>query len=164
MLDHILAKKTSYNGIVIDTNLLLLFLIGIFDIKLVEKARKIRKYSLEDFHKLISIVDYFGNSITLTPNILTEVCNHSENLNQETDFKFFKNLEQLLLKYSEHHEPSSTIISKNQTCFYKLGLTDSTILNLARQNTLVITDDLPLYHFLTSQNFDAINYNQLILL
>ena len=42
--------------------------------------------------------------------------------------------------------------------FLRLGLADSTLLNLARQDVLVLTDDHPLYQQLANDNLPALNF------
>lgn len=159
-----IPPRERIKGIVIDTNLLLLLLAGLYDQTQLNKAKVVRKYSNEDFQTLINVVAYYDRQITLTPNILTEVCNLSDKLNEETNHQFFPFVESFLVKQTEFTEPSLETIKKDNTCFYKFGIADTSIGNLAINKFLVITDDLKLYHYLNSKGLDAINYNHLRLL
>jgi len=157
-IDYISSQK--FKGIVVDTNLLILLLIGLYDLDEIEKNKRLKNNSFEkeDFHKLVSLIDAVSNEITITPNILTEVCNLTENYNNETEYAFFKFIEEFVKTLEERNANSNEIIHNNQTAFYKFGLSDSSITNLSKEEYLIITVDLPLYHFLISQNLPAINY------
>lgn len=163
-IDYIRSKK--FKGIVVDTNLLILLLIGIYDPDEIEKNKRLRNknFEKEDFYKLRSIIDIVSDKIIITPNILTEVTNLTENFNQETGFAFFKFMEEAVKLFEEYNINSNEIILNNQTAFYKFGLTDSSIANLSKENYLIITIDLPLFHFLSSQDLPALNYNSFRLL
>ncbi|MGC4034778.1 MAG: hypothetical protein QM764_02380 [Chitinophagaceae bacterium] len=161
-IDDILAKKGKYSGILIDTNLLLLLLIGSFDPSQIGKNKRLKKFSESDFRILKKLTILFQEKIVVTTHIITEICNLSDNYNSEIDFKFFVFLKEILSRYLEKQEKSITIIERNETAFYKLGIADASITDLAKQNTLIITDDLKLYHYISSLNYDAINYNHLL--
>ncbi len=161
MLAQSFFKPETVKGIIIDTNLLLLFLIGLFDKNQIEKVRRIRTYSIDDFEKIIKLIDFYNKEVTVTSNILTEICNLSDGFNIESKYEFFKFLEGFQSKLTEHQEPSYSIIQNNQTAFYKFGISDASIVNLAKEKYLVITDDLSLYHFISSKSFAALNYNHL---
>ena len=160
-LDYIRSK--NFKGIILDSNLLLLLLIGHFNIDEVERNKRLQNkaFEKEDFYRLISLIEAVSNNIVITPNILTEVSNLSEKYNEETNFAFFKFLEMIIKPIEERNSKSKDIILNNQTAFYKFGLADSSITNLSKENYLIVTVDFPLYHFLSSQNLPAINYNHL---
>jgi len=161
LTEYILSKKSKYKGVLIDTNLLLLLFIGLFDKKQIESYKRVNKYSREDFDKLNGLINYFSNKIFITSNILTEICNLTDDFNKKNNQRFFQFVEAMLEHLKEYSEKSADLIKNNQRCFYKFGIADTSIVNLAKQNTLIITDDLKLYHFLITQNLDAINYNHL---
>lgn len=117
---------------------------------------------MEDYRKIVHLIDFYATDITITPNILTEICNISDKFNKESNFRFFRYLEEFLHIQNEHIEHSKETIVNNNKCYIKLGIADASVLNLARRNKLVLTDDLDLYHFLISQGLYAINYNHLI--
>ena len=158
-LEYILSKK--FKGIVIDSNLLVLLLVGLFDYDQIEKNRRLNNFEKEDFNKLVLLIEAVSNKIVITPNILTEVSNLTENYNEETQSSFFKFLEIIIKSFEEHNTASTEVISNNQRAFYKFGLADSSIVNLSKEEYLIITADFPLYHFLSSQNLNVINYNHL---
>ncbi len=162
MLQDKFPQKSDVSGIVVDTNLLLLLLIGIFDKHKIESTKLVNKYTIDDYHKIVYLIDYYSGTIIVTPNILTEICNLTDKINGESNYKFFQHLETFIKSQDEYIESSRETMAQNNKCFIKFGLSDASIYNLAKNNKLVITDDLGLYHFIISQGFLAINYNHLI--
>lgn len=47
-----LISKHRENGVLIDSNLLLLLLVGMFDRNLIERIKRLNKYSVRDFDLL----------------------------------------------------------------------------------------------------------------
>jgi hypothetical protein len=63
-------------NLLLDTNLLLLYLIGGEDPKLLESARRLNAYVEEDFYLLIEFIEVNGfTQLISTPHILTEASN-----------------------------------------------------------------------------------------
>lgn len=151
-------------GVVVDTNLFLLLLLGSFDKIEIGRHRKLQKFTNDDFEKLITLVNKLGKELFITTNIVTEVCNHCANYNSSKNFRFFNYLKHILEAYQEKQSSILTIIGQDETAFLKFGITDASIIDLAKQEILVITDDFPLYHYLTSLHYSAFNFNQLQLL
>lgn len=151
-------KKYKNKGVIIDTNLLLLFFVGKFNIKWIGKFKRVNKFSTDDFYFINNFFNYFNKIIT-TPHILTEVSNLSKDLPENvltTYYKFIKNEIEIL---NEHYEESKIICSQNY--FHKLGLTDSGIIKLSKKEYLVLTEDFPLSNRLASLGVDVINYNHI---
>ncbi len=93
-----------------------------------------------------------------TPHLLTELSDlatlhGSERSRLNTLFKEI--VEQTL----EFYDESRHIVS--DAAFNRLGLADAAIATLCRRSLLVLTDDLELYHGLTTRGFDAINFNHI---
>ena len=156
-----LIRKYLNKGIVIDTNLFILYLIGIYDRNLISEFKRTRAYSVNDFYILHKLVLNFREVIT-TPNVLTEVSNLLESLNRNKDYKLFQFLHKSLMSLKEEYIESMKVMET--VCFQKFGLTDSTLSFLAENKFLILTDDLPFYHYLETQKLPAINFNHLRLL
>ena len=61
--------------------------------------------------------------------------------------------------FEEHYiESRNTALNE---AFIRFGLTDCGIINLAREQFLVLTDDLKLASYLQSQKIDTVNFNNL---
>ncbi|MDT7541223.1 MAG: hypothetical protein QOE33_1127 [Acidobacteriota bacterium] len=156
-LDHLLTQYKS-RGILIDTNLLLLFVVGMYDPKRIPKFKRTAKFTVEDFYILAEFFDFFSRIVT-TPNILTEVSNLAGQLPENLKPAFYPLFAQHLTLLEEHYLTSANIASAPQ--FAKLGLTDCGILELSRNQYLVLTDDFRLAGHLDSQGIDVINFNHI---
>ena len=150
--------EQQFEGIVIDTNLLLLLLVGFYDKNLIKDFKRTLKYDIDDFERLVNIISYCKNQIYTTPNILTEITNLTDGINR--DSKFFEFIHKFMEQFNEITNPSHSIMTNNLKIFLKLGLADASIADISSERILTITDDLNLYHFL-SQSKPTINYNHL---
>ncbi|ODS34391.1 MAG: hypothetical protein SCARUB_00522 [Candidatus Scalindua rubra] len=145
-------------GVLIDSNLLLLYFIGKYNLSIIQNFKRTKKYTIEDFDLLSQIIRYFPKLIT-TPNILTEVSNLCNSLPGNIKDNYFTKFAKQIQVLNEHYKRSSNICSLDH--FKKFGLTDSGIIDLVKGNFLVLSDDLPLTNYLLSKNIDAINFNHL---
>lgn len=150
----------GYKGIVVDTNLFLVYLVGCADSRLLSKFKRTNSYNEQDFESLLSALNNFTTIVT-TPHVLTEVTDLLDNFNQQYDNVFFLLLEKLLGVIEEKTEPSIKLIQDKPQRFYKFGLCDSALAVLAQDNYLVLTDDFKLYGYLESQSLPAVNFNHI---
>jgi len=67
-----LIEKHRSKGVLLDTNLLVLFLVGQIDRRQISVFKRTRNFSVEDFHLLGRLVGTFGTLIT-TPHVLAQV-------------------------------------------------------------------------------------------
>ncbi|HQU91659.1 MAG TPA: hypothetical protein PLK77_05145 [Pyrinomonadaceae bacterium] len=154
MSDYVLELFTRYRtaGVLIDTNLLLLFIVGSVDSDLISQISRTSNYSFQDFQLVEKAVDFFETKIT-TPHILTEVSNLISRLELQ------QGLSTYIQKASEEFvESSQVVVNKFFTTF---GLTDTAVLDLAINRYLVLTDDGPLFGMLTNSGADAVNLDTL---
>lgn len=156
-IEHLFAKYQG-RGAIVDTNLLLLFVVGACNPERITTFKRTKTFSVDDYALLRRFIESF-KVIRTTPSILTEVSNHlghlPENLRGEHFSAFSACIENLL----EIYEPSATL-SKDQS-FVRFGLTDAAVVNDAKDNHIVLTDDFPLSGYLQSAGVDAINFNHL---
>lgn len=148
-----LTQKYKRKGIFVDTQLLLLYLIGSVSPDLVNKFSRTRNFSISDFLLVAKFVDTFEIQIT-SPHVLTEVSNLFGNRSD------FHNVLKKYLETSEEKYLNSFELSKNDA-FVKFGLADTAILEISKDSFLVFTDDNPLYGYLINKGVDAINFDQL---
>lgn len=147
-----LIQKYRQKGILIDTSLALLYVVGSFDINEVRSFKRTNMFSEDDFEKVSKFADYFDLKIT-TPHILTEVSDFIDNR---------QNLQSALKGYIEITQAiflDSLELSKKDT-FLKFGLADTSVTYSAKDNYLIFTDDRPLYGFLVNSQVDAVNLDQ----
>jgi len=137
---HQLINRHRGGGLLVDTNLLLLYLIG-------RNFKRTQAYTIEDFDLLERFMAEFKALIT-TPHVLTEVSNLGDLHGPEREaFRslFVRTVERSI----EHYHESRSVV--NESCFRRLGLTDAGISALASHGFLFLTDDLDLYLTLAKQ-------------
>jgi hypothetical protein len=153
-LDLLLSQHRD-KFVILDTNILLVYLVGCVDPKLIESFKKTNsRYCSDDFQILDNLLGKLSKFST-TPNILTEVSNLGGQLSGSSKERFFELLAQFIQITAEEYVPSSTI--SQDTFFIKFGITDRGIFELAKANYLVITDDFKL----SAKCKNSINFNHL---
>ncbi|WP_248804928.1 PIN domain-containing protein [Pseudomonas sp. MWU13-2100] len=142
------------NKIIIDTNLLVLLIVGLYDPQYIPNHRRLGDYSPEDFEILMLFID--DHEIVVTTSVLTE----ASNLLWYTSEPHKHNIRHLLAAFiasATEHRPESITTAKSAH-FLKLGLTDAGILELPADSGLILTVDLDLHiaaleRGLRSENF-----------
>ncbi len=155
MNDYLLRLIQHYKqrGLLIDTNILLLYIVGAVDINLIRNFGRTAGFAENDFYVVSKFVDYFDIKIT-TPHILTEVSDLFGNR---------KSLQAALSKYIELTEEiflESKKVAETKT-FLQFDLADAAISETAKNSYLVITNDNPLFGYLVNQQIDAVSLDQL---
>ncbi len=156
-LDRLLARYKR-KGVIVDTNLLLIYFIGKYTPDLISKFKKTYHYTIEDFIIIENIMKYFTTVIT-SPNILTEISNLSNQLPENIKNDYFKEFKRQVYILKEEY------IESNEACklkyFNLLGLTDSVIFKAAKGKYLVFTDDFKLSNILNTLKIDVLNLNHI---
>lgn len=155
--EELLSRYRS-KGLLIDTNLFLLYLVGLFDQRKISTFKRTQTYVIEDFVLVYTFVCQFKKIIT-TPHILTEVSNLSGQLDKRIKPMFFKKFADRIDILEEKYICSKQICRHHS--FQQFGLTDSAITDLAQNQYLVLTDDLPLSTYLQNHKIDVINFNHI---
>jgi hypothetical protein len=150
--------KYYKTGIVVDTNLMVLYIVGLFDIGLIERHNRTKAYTKQDFLTLYRLLGKFKTTLT-TPNILTETSNLTETGDEKFKDSFFSKFAETIRSFDERH--SASIDLTTEKGFKKFGLADSSITKLASQGNLIITDDLRLSAYLSNQNMPVLNFNHI---
>lgn len=156
-----LISNYRNKGILIDTNILLLYFIGSYNKSLIQRFKRTNQYIPEDYELLTSFIKFFTRIIT-TPNILTEVSNLSGNLENRIKARYFSEFAKQLEFLHELYTPSKDIGKLDH--FTKYGLTDSGIIHSVKEKYLVLSDEFALVNYLRSKDVDAINFNNLRML
>jgi hypothetical protein len=150
-------EKHRANGLLIDTNLLLLYLVGRTNKNRIQTFKRTQQYTIDDFDLLEILVSRFATLIT-TPHLLTELSNLATLQGTERS-RLNALFKQIVEQTQEFYDESRRIVS--DAAFNRLGLADAAITTLCRRNVLVLTDDLALYLGLTERGVDVINFNHI---
>jgi rRNA-processing protein FCF1 len=152
------ASAFRREGLLIDSNLLLLLFVGLYDRTRIDKFKRTAQFTVKDFEVLFAFVKRFKEVVT-TPSILTEVSNLLGQLPDRLRHSFYQHFAYALKELHEHYTPSQEL--GDEKAFPKFGLTDTAILQAANGKYLVLTDDFRLTQYLLSRNVDVINFNHL---
>jgi rRNA-processing protein FCF1 len=151
-------RSSRKKRLLVDTNILLLYIVGSLNLDQIARHKRTEKFSVEDFRLLAGLLPQFGG-IVVTPNILSEVSNLLGQTDERTKAKLFLLFGSLVRVIEEHYVRSLAAVELRE--FVRLGLTDATILALAGKELTVLTDDLHLYLALQSKGVEVINFNHL---
>jgi hypothetical protein len=154
-----LISRYSNKGLVIDANLFILYLVGIYDTSKIKRFKRIEQFfTLEDFDLLYNLINNFKTVIT-TPNILTEVSNLTDMIKIQPRKDLITSFQKIIHESTEEYITS--IEGCKSECFSRLGLSDSVISVLSEKGYLILTVDLDLYLYLESKRLPVINFNHL---
>jgi len=152
------ASGFRWEGLLIDSNLLLLLFVGLRDRDRIQKFKRTAQFIIQDFDRLAAFAKRFKQVVT-TPGILTEVSNLLGQLPDNIRHYFWQHFALGLKSLHEHYTPSQEL--GDESAFPNFGLTDTAILHAAVGKYLVLTDDLRLAQYLIGRKIDVINFNQL---
>ena len=159
-LDYALVRKYASRGLLIDTNILLLYIVGLCDPTLIGDFKRTDNYTAEDFDLLEMLLKEFGNSpIVTTPNILTEVSDLADGVPRRGREDVARIFAAVVQPMNEQYTPSRTVAL--DPAFVKIGLADTGIMQTAKERYLVLTDDFRMAGVLQSAGVDVINFNHL---
>lgn len=151
-------SECSNKGVLLDTNILLLLIVGSLNKDYIAKHKRLSDYCAKDFEALSMIINKFQRIIT-TPNILTETGNLLKHSHGNNISDLFDMLAMLVAKSEEQYIKSNEIILKKE--FSKFGLCDTAALEVAKDGYLFITDDFDLYAKASSKKIKTVNFNQI---
>ena len=154
-----LISQYRRRGVLVDTNLLLLLYIGGYDRRQVELFKRTAdRFVSVDFDTLTSVLDQFDTVVT-TPHILTEVSNLMGQLSGRVRDGCFDLLARSISNLREHRTAGAALAGDD--AFIRLGITDTSILEAAIENYLVLTDDFTLFNYLGGRGLDVLNFNNI---
>lgn len=150
-----LISKHRAKGALFDTNLLVLFLVGAVNRERIEKFKRTKNFTIDDFEFLQQLMDWFGKVIT-TPHVLSQVSDLTDLRDQELSqvrHKF-----KLLIRQSEEaYDPS--LVLTGDPVFERLGLADAAIATVCSRGILVVTADLDLHIQIQRRGAETLNFN-----
>lgn len=146
-------------GLLIDTNLLVLFIVGTVNPNRINSFKRTSKYDRDDFDLLIRLLNSVNKPLFTVTQVMAEVSNLTD----------LSGPERLLARQSLKrtigilHEPEVPSVNAAQDSkFERLGITDAAILTVAREHRCaVVTDDLDLYYALSQDNSEVLNFAHL---
>lgn len=155
-----IAQLRQQEGLLVDTNLMLLYCVGRCDPYMIPKyTERLSRCSIDDYNLLVQFIALFKKLVT-TPNVLTETVN----LIDKRTGRFGDVLRQFaneLVTFEELYVPTQSIISQNPRHFPMFGITDLVLYELSKQSFLVLTDDSATWSLIAGNNGSTLNFAQL---
>jgi predicted nucleic acid-binding protein len=154
------VNRFKPQGIIVDTNILILFLLGSCNSSLIEKSRLLnnndKNYSKEDFALLKDIIQLF-DEVIITPQIIAEISNLSITGNRAVYgtqlLKYLQTVIDFLKRNEERHHKIECLWDTKLEIIANFGFTDITMFELSRQEKIpILTDDVEFFNYAISQN------------
>ncbi len=129
-------------GYFVDTNLLLLLVVGTVGRDLIAKHRRLSGYTVEDYEVLVGLVDSVGpvyvtaNTLTETSNLLAQHADPERSLLFDGLRHFIEETEEVMV---------TSIQAAGNRAFARLGLTDAVLLEVVTTERPLVTVDAALY-------------------
>ena len=155
-------RRHRDEGILLDTNVLLLLWLAKFDSRLIG-GKRLEKYTPEDAVLLAGYVGQFKRILT-TSTILTETSNlAAQVLSGQRKQTLFRRLFPLFgaSPPDDFHRCSVDGLTLDESIFVRLGFTDASIAATVGTQHLLLTDDLDLYLATQAQGAPAINFTHM---
>jgi len=148
------------SSVAVDSNLLLLFVVGSASRDYIAKHKRLRAYTETDFDLLVEQLS-FVSAVLLTPNTLTETSNLIDHIGEPARSHIYQTLNALLSlpESEERYVPSKRATSLPE--LPRSGLTDCALLNLCAEGVPLITADLQLFFAAVGRGAKALNFNHL---
>ena len=156
MLDALaLMNKHRSKGVLVDTNLLVLLLVGSVNRRRILEFKRTQSFTMQDFDLLSRLIAWFEKLIT-TPHVLSQVSDLTDLAGEEfwTVRGKFASLVELM---DDSYDECKALVS--QPRFSRLGLTDAAIATVCSRGILVLTTDVQLELALQQRGADALNFN-----
>lgn len=144
--------------ILVDTNTLIIIVLGLINPKLVNTHKKTSLFNEEDFY---SVMDWIGdvNNLIILPNIFTEVDNLLNRFTGKYRQKYIDVMATISCQIKEEYLPS--VLGIKDYNFATLGLTDVLIIQLKDKYKTLITADSDLSDWANASGIDVLDLKEL---
>jgi hypothetical protein len=158
MLDaEALIVKHRAKGVLVDTNLLVLFLVGTVNRQRILNFKRTGDFTIEDYDVLVRLINWFGKLIA-TPHVLSQVSDLTDL--SGTELTAVREVFKALVEQIEESYDASRLLV-GDPAFERFGLTDAAIATVCSRGILVLTTDARLQLALQERDIDALNFNHI---
>lgn len=147
-------RQSRNRSVMVDTNLLLLLIVGTVNTDLIYRFKRTEIYSGDDLHHIQETVRRF-RQVTAVQPVLTEVSNLVGQLTEPARRAVMLELRQYILDV--HEVQSSSVELSRLAEFPRFGLADSALIDAASKGEVVFTDDFPLSGYIERLGFPVLN-------
>ena len=156
-IDFETLQRYKNRGILVDSSLLVVYLVGSFDRRHLINCRAIKSsFTNNEFELLAKIIGLFDVVIT-TPHVLTEVSNLAGRLPVRLHVPFRTFLADVLKQLLEQNASAADLSSAPH--FVRFGIADTAISLVAPGKYFVLTEEVALYSLLSANGVDVMNFN-----
>jgi hypothetical protein len=139
----------------LDTNLLLLWLVSLTDASLLASYKRVNQFTADDLTLLAQLLSGFSDLLT-TPHVLAEVSNFVDQAPQYRRDDLKNALRRFIERHREAYEAATRLLARAE--FDALGIADTALLSLSMHAT-VITVDHELWSRILANGGSCINFN-----
>ena len=133
----------SAKGIILDTNVLLAYIVGNWNVDLLSDFKRTASYSPDDLGLLNWLVDKAGGRLNVTPGILAELCNLSDSLNKRYENEIFLRIGSFVKTAKDRRTESTKLC--DHPAFPRLGFADISVIDCCVSGAVLVTDDVDCY-------------------
>lgn len=146
-----------------DTNILLLYIVGLTNKDIIPKHKKLSTFTAADFDLICTIISTRFERILVTPHVLAETSNLLSYHNDPEKTQIMLAFALMITEqtFFELYKPSNEYIDTyvQDYLFHRLGLTDCGILESIPHGASLLTEDLDLYSSAMGKEINALNLN-----
>ena len=150
-----LIEKHRGKGALVDTNLLVLLLVGAVNRQRIPKFKRTQGFSIEDFDLLVRLLEHFG-TLTATPHLLSQASDLADLTGRELH-QVRETFKLIVDQNDEVFDASRVLVA--DPIFQRFGLADAAVAKVSARGILVVTSDVQVHLALEHRGWDALNFN-----
>lgn len=144
--------------IALDANLLVLLVVGLTKLEYIPMHRRLQQYSIDDFQLLKRAISESAG-IVVTPNALSEASNLFRQVRDPAKTKLMLAFRFFVERTEELYIRSIDACSRSE--FLRHGLADNALLEVAKNDVVMLSTDGSLCDDSNDAGYSAINFNVL---
>jgi len=145
-------------SVLLDTNLLVLLIIGLYDKKIIGTHKRTKSFTEEDFDLLINHIGGY-EILWVTSHCIAEVSNLLKQTHEIQAKELLNYFSEFICDKRESHIPKEVVFKNNR--FVRLGVSDTGIAIKSKRVDCVFTVDFDLYNEILKLGNKVINFNHL---
>ena len=144
------------NSVLIDTNLLVLLIVGATDRKLIDRHRRTKQFVARDYDELRDLLKGF-DEFWVTSHCLAETSNLLKQTNDRNAGDLLLTLAVFCSGARESHLSKDQIVADDN--FLRLGVADTGFVQKSKRVNWSITVDVQLYEAISRLGRNVVNFN-----
>ncbi len=145
-------------SVLLDTNLLLLLIVGLYNKNLISVHKRTNNFVPEDFDLLVESINGY-EILWVTSHCLAEVSNLIMQTNERQAKELMDCFSGFVAKVKESHIPKEIIFENGIST--RIGVADTGLIIKSKRVSCVFTVDLNLYIEISKRGYKVVNFNHL---